>query len=430
MKTELLYERFRTSSGVTTDSRAVKPHQMFFALHGDSFNGNRFAGDALAAGAICAVIDDPQYETENTILVEDTLAELQALARHYRRQFNVPVLAITGTNGKTTTKELTAAVLSKKFRIHYTKGNLNNHIGVPLTLLSAPADTQFLLIEMGANHIGEIADLCRIAEPDYGLISNIGTAHIEGFGSYEGVIKTKTELYYHLQMVNGLALYNDNDPLLTEKAKSIVTRSIPYSEPAGRPFILEELPSEMNLVLQAFYNNESYIVNTNLFGKYNYWNVKAAMATGLFFGVPVIEIANAIEDYTPANNRSQVKFSGSNTLICDSYNANPSSMHQALESFGAIKADKKLAILGDMFELGAKSQEEHRKIVNELLEKGLSNVLLAGKEFLAAAAGTGFKAFNDSQSLIEYLREDPPKGHTILIKGSRGMGLEKTYEVL
>lgn len=430
MKTGQLFELFKKSTGVITDSRSIKKGQMFFALHGDNFNGNIFAEEALKAGAICAVVDDPRFESPNVILVDDTLKELQALARQYRIELNVPVLGITGTNGKTTTKELTASVLSKKFRLHYTKGNLNNHIGVPVTILSAPADTQFLIIEMGANHIGEIAELCNIAIPDFGLISNIGTAHIEGFGSYEGVIKTKTELYHHLKNVNGVAFYNDSDHLLTEKVTSIVDRTVPYSIPSGKNFNLEEFPSGMNLVLNAHYNGESHRINTNLFGRYNYWNIKAAMAVGLFFGVPLKEVSDAIESYIPANNRSQVRASGNNTIVCDSYNANPSSMHMALESFSELKADKKLVILGDMFELGDRSAEEHSKIIDELRSKGFKDVLLAGKEFNEAAKKTEFKTFSDSQSLIEYLRKDPPKGYTILVKGSRGMGLERTYEVL
>ena len=233
MKTEQLYNLFKESTGVSTDSRTVGKGQIFFALWGDNYNGNKFASEALAKGASCAVIDDPLFETENTILVDDCLFELQALAAHYRKELNVPVLAITGTNGKTTTKELLAAILSKKLKVHYTQGNLNNHIGVPLTILSAPADTEMMIIEMGASHIGEIRTLCLIAKPDYGIITNIGTAHIEGFGSVDGVIKAKTELYEHLRKVNGIALYNDKDPLLTEKIFRIINRAVPFSDPTG-----------------------------------------------------------------------------------------------------------------------------------------------------------------------------------------------------
>ena len=241
MKTDQLYSLFKKSTGVSTDSRKVGKGQIFFALWGDNYNGNKFAAEALERGALCAVIDDPLFETENTILVEDCLFELQALAGHYRKELNVPVLAITGTNGKTTTKELLAAILSKQRKIHYTQGNLNNHIGVPLTILSAPEDTEMMIIEMGASHLGEIRTLCLIAKPDYGIITNIGTAHIEGFGSLEGVAKAKSELYEYLRKVNGIALYNDKDPLLTEKIFRIINRAVPFSDPTGVELIIEPL---------------------------------------------------------------------------------------------------------------------------------------------------------------------------------------------
>src|SRR5674476_1232045 len=239
IKTEQLFKLFKESTGVSTDSRTVEKGQIFFALWGDNYNGNKFASEALAHGAKCAVVDDPVFETENTILVDDCLIELQALASHFRKEMNVPGLAITGTNGKTTTKELLAAILSKKFKVHYTKGNLNNHIGVPLTILSAPADTEMLIIEMGASHLGEIRTLCLIAKPDYGLITNIGNAHIEGFGSIEGVAKAKSELYEHLRKVNGIALYNDKDPLLNEKIFKLVNRAVPFSDPIGIELLIK-----------------------------------------------------------------------------------------------------------------------------------------------------------------------------------------------
>jgi UDP-N-acetylmuramoyl-tripeptide--D-alanyl-D-alanine ligase len=233
MKTDLLYKLFKESTGIVTDSRKVRKGNIFFALWGEKYNGNKFASEALEKGASWAVIDDPLLETEKTVLVDDCLFELQALATHYRKQLNIPVLAIAGTNGKTTTKELIASILSRKYKVHYTQGNFNNHIGVPLTILSAPPETQLMIIEMGANHIGEIRSLCLIAKPDYGIITNIGTAHIEGFGTYEGVIRAKTELYEYLKKVNGIALYNDRDPLLTEKIFKNVNRAVPYSDPTG-----------------------------------------------------------------------------------------------------------------------------------------------------------------------------------------------------
>jgi UDP-N-acetylmuramoyl-tripeptide--D-alanyl-D-alanine ligase len=430
MKTELLYDLFKESKGVTTDSRSVGKDQIFFALWGEKYNGNKFASEALKKGAACAVIDDPLFETEKTILVEDCLFELQALASHHRKEMNVPVLAITGTNGKTTTKELLAAILSKKLRVHFTKGNLNNHIGVPLTILSAPQDTEMMIIEMGANHPGEISALCQIAKPDYGIITNIGTAHIEGFGSFEGVVKAKTELYEFLRKVNGVALYNDRNPLLTEKIFKIVNRAVPFSDPAGIELLVEPEPSDLNLIIKATYSHHTYNIYTNLFGGYNLENVRAAIAAALFLGAEMKDIADAVENYRPANNRSQIKITKNNTLICDSYNANPTSMILAIESFDGIKADEKLVIAGDMLELGEKSEEEHINILNKLRAHKFENVILVGPVFQKTSSQSGFKSFFDTDRLIEYLKSDPVKGNTILIKGSRGIGLEKIYDLL
>jgi UDP-N-acetylmuramoyl-tripeptide--D-alanyl-D-alanine ligase len=430
MKTEQLYNLFKDSTGVSTDSRTVGKGQLFFALWGDNYNGNKFASDALARGAKCAVIDDPLFETENTLLVDDCLFELQALAAHYRKEMNVPVLAITGTNGKTTTKELLAAILSKKFKIHYTKDNLNNHIGVPLTILAAPRDTEMLIIEMGASHIGEIRTLCLIAKPDFGIITNIGTAHIEGFGSIEGVAKAKTELYEHLRKVNGIALYNDKDPLLTEKIFRIINRAVPFSDPTGIDLIINRIPSDFNLRISVTFLHHTYEVKTNLFGSYNLENVRAAMATGLFLGVDIKDIIEAVELYQPANNRSQIKTTINNTLICDSYNANPTSMIVALDSFLAVKADHKAIILGDMLELGDKSEEEHLKVLKAIQSGIIEKVFLVGPVFQKVSAKSGSKAFSNVDRLIEFLTTEPLNGNTILIKGSRGIKLEKVYGLL
>jgi UDP-N-acetylmuramoyl-tripeptide--D-alanyl-D-alanine ligase len=430
MKTEQLYNLFKESKGVSTDSRTVGKGQIFFALWGDNYNGNKFASEALARGASCAVIDDPLFETENTILVDDCLFELQALASNFRKELKVPVLAITGSNGKTTTKELLAAILSKKFKVHFTKGNLNNHIGVPLTILSAPADTEMLIIEMGASHIGEIRTLCLIAKPDYGIITNIGTAHIEGFGSADGVARAKTELYEHLRKVNGIALYNDKDSLLTEKIFRIINRAVPFSDPTGIDLLVDLVPSDLALRISITYLHHTYIINTNLFGSYNLENVRAAVATGLFLGVEMKDIIEAVEQYQPANNRSQIKTTKSNTLLCDSYNANPTSMCLALDSFSAIKADRKIIILGDMLELGDKSEEEHLKVLKVLQSHIAEKVLLVGPVFHKISSKSGFKAFDNVDKLMEFLKGDTLKGNTILIKGSRGMGLEKIYDLL
>jgi UDP-N-acetylmuramoyl-tripeptide--D-alanyl-D-alanine ligase len=430
MKTEQLYSLFKESTGVSTDTRTVRKGDMFFALWGNKYNGNLYAAEALERGASCAVIDDPIYETDKTILVDDCLFELQALASYYRKQLKAPVLAITGTNGKTTTKELIAAVLSKSKKVHYTKGNLNNHIGVPLTILSAPEDVEMMIVEMGANHIGEIRTLCLIAKPDYGIITNVGTAHIEGFGSFEGVVKAKTELYEHLRKVNGIAIYNDKNPLLSEKIFRFVNRAVPYSDPTGTQLKVEIVPSEILLTLNAEYEHKSYQIKTNLFGDYNIENIKAAIATSLFLGAEMPLIVGAIENYSPGNNRSQVKETANNTLICDSYNANPDSMQKAIEAFTAVNTDKKLLILGDMLELGPKTQEEHMSILKILNANGIKNVFLVGSVFETLSKQFGYKSFSSSEHLRDYLKTNKIKDQHILIKGSRGIMLEKIYDLL
>jgi UDP-N-acetylmuramoyl-tripeptide--D-alanyl-D-alanine ligase len=430
MKTEQLYNLFRESDGVSTDSRTVGKNQIFFALWGEHYNGNKFTSEALARGALCAVIDDPLFETEKTILVDDCLFELQALAAHYRKELNVPVLAITGTNGKTTTRELIAAILSKKFKVHFTSGNLNNHIGVPLTILSAPSDTRMLIIEMGASHIGEIRTLCLIAKPDYGIITNMGTAHIEGFGSMDGVVKAKTELFEHLRKVNGIALYNDKDPILVEKIFRIVNRAVPFSDPTGTDLLIDLVPSDLNLRISLTYLHHNYNIGTNLFGHYNLENIRAAVATGLFLGVEIEDIIDAVEKYQPVSNRSQIKTTKRNTLICDSYNANPTSMRLALDSFSEIKAEHKVIILGDMLELGDKSEEEHLKVLKVLESENAEKVFLVGPLFHKISSKSGFRKFDNVDNLMKFLKDEPLKGKTILIKGSRGIRLEKIYGLL
>jgi UDP-N-acetylmuramoyl-tripeptide--D-alanyl-D-alanine ligase len=430
MRTDQLYSLFKESKGISTDTRTIKKGEMFFALWGNLYNGNLYATDALKKGASVAVVDDPLYETDKTILVDDCLFELQALAAHHRKELNIPVLAITGTNGKTTTKELIAAIMAKKLKVHYTKGNLNNHIGVPLTILSAPEESEMMIIEMGANHIGEIRTLCLIAKPGYGIITNVGTSHIEGFGSFEGVVKAKTELFEYLKKVNGIALYNDKNQLLTEKIYKYVNRAVPYSDPTGTILIVEELPSEMYLKLTAEYQHKTYTINTKLFGRYNIENIKAVIATGLFLGVDISDIVDAIEKYIPGNNRSQIKVTSNNTIICDSYNANPNSMSKALESFGEINADKKLFILGDMLELGEKAPAEHLNILKELKTHGVKDAFLVGPVFSSNAKEFGYKFFPDVDSLKDYIKSKPVKGCHILVKGSRGIGLERIYDIL
>lgn len=430
MKTDQIYNLFKLSSGISTDSRTIVPGQIFFALWGENVSGNAFAADALKNGASWAVIDDILYETDKTILVDDCLLELQALATRHRKEMNVPVLAITGTNGKTTTKEMIAAILSKKFKVHYTKGNLNNHLGVPLTILSAPEGTEMMIIEMGASHAGEIKNLCLIANPDHGIITNIGFAHLEGFGSPEGIVKAKTELYEHIRKVNGVALYDDKDTLLSELIFKIINRAVPYSDPTGIELSVEEIPSGMTLQLSATYFHTKYNISTKIFGSYNLQNFKAAIACGLFFEVEMQDIVKALEEFQPADNRSQIKNTQKNTLICDSYNSNPTSVRLALESFSGIQADHKIVILGDMLELGEKSYEEHVNVLNIVKSYNFENVMLVGPQFQKAAVKSAFSSFPDVKSIMEYLTNKPIEGKTVLIKGSRGIGLEKIYPIL
>lgn len=430
MNTEQLYKIFREeSAGVSTDSRTVSKGQIFFALWGQNFNGNKYAAEALDKGASCAVIDDPVYETEKTILVDDCLMELQALAGFHRKTLKASVLAVTGTNGKTTTKELIAAIMSRKLKVHYTKGNLNNEIGLPLTILSAPEDTEMMILEMGTNHLGEIRTLCNIARPDYGIITNVGTAHLEGFGSFEGVLRAKSELYEFLRKVNGIAIYDEKNQYLTEKIYKLVNRAVPYSDPTGVPLVIEPLPSGLNLAVSVKYQHKTWHIQTGLFGSYNLENIKAAVATGLFLGVDMDDITDAISKYQPGNNRSQVKTTPNNTLICDSYNANPTSMMLAIDSFSGLKAGKKVIILGDMLELGDKSLEEHSKIIEVLKSLSVDRIYLVGSMFRKASGGI-FKTFSSIGRLRESLKNDPVKGSFVLVKGSRGMTLEKVYDLL
>lgn len=431
MQTERLFRIFREeSTGISTDSRSITKGQIFFALWGKNHNGNQFASDAIEKGASYAVIDDPAYESDRTILVDDCLFELQSLATYYRKELGVPVLAVTGTNGKTTTKELIAAILSKKMKVHFTRSNLNNEIGVPLTILAAPADTEFMVIEMGANHIGEIRTLCNIARPDYGIITNIGTAHIEGFGSWDGVARAKTELYEYLRKVNGIAFYNDENFILKQRIYRLVNRAVPFSAPAGVPLIVQALPSESNLRVLIKYRNESCEVSTKLFGAYNLENIKAAAAISLFLGAGIKDIVDSVQNYDPGNNRSQFKKTSRNTLICDSYNANPTSMTLALKDFAGLNADRKMVILGDMLELGSITEEEHQKILELVRSLNFGRVVLVGPVFKRINKEKSFECFKNTDLLCEELRKNRISGYHILIKGSRGMALEKTYELL
>lgn len=432
MEIKELYAIVRNSAGITTDSRSIRKGEIFFALRGPSHDGNVFAHSALASGAVAAVVDDPSLTGKNIIVVDNVLATLTELAKHHRRMITIPVIAITGSNGKTTTKELIAAVLSKKGKVHRTTGNLNNHIGVPLTLLAAPADTAYMVVEMGANHKGEIAALCEIAMPTIGIITNIGKAHIEGFGSLEDVREAKSELYHWLRKNAGVAIYNEKSNTLKELIFNIVHKAVPYSDPYGTDLIVEAAEADdLYLKVTADYEGRQYTFTTNLFGSYNTDNVRAAMAVGVFLEVPFSDIIDAVSSYKPANNRSQVVNTGRNILICDSYNANPSSMEKAINSFSGVRAEKKMVILGDMLELGSESDSAHDKVISDLKALEGAVIFVVGPLFSAASERSeGIRSFASTEDMYNWLESKKPQCFYILVKGSRGMMLEKLYPLL
>lgn len=425
MTIEKLHQLFLDSDGICTDSRQIKPNTIFFGLKGANFNGNEFASKAIEEGCLYAVVDEKEYALNDRIIfVEDVLKTLQDLATYHRRQFNIPVLGITGSNGKTTTKELIGAVLSKKYNLLITEGNLNNHLGVPFTLLRMNTKHEFAVIEMGANKPGDINELAEIAEPDFGIITNIGAAHIEGFGSIEGVIKTKTELYRWIESVNGKIFINAEDKTLNNNLPNV--KSFTYGVNDGD--IQGKLENLTPFVALSWTDGQfqSKVIETNLVGKYNFTNFLAAIAIGSYFKVDPQDICNALSEYVPSNNRSQVQKTERNTLIVDCYNANPTSMTAAIESFDEVDHAQKLAILGDMLELGNISDEEHQKIADLLKEKGI-NAVLVGKEF--KKVNSQFPHFDNYQDLIDSGNlqiED----HLILLKGSRGIKLENLIPLL
>lgn len=429
MEIARLYQLFKEHPVVTTDSRNIPSGSLFFALKGEHFNGNKFALEALSRGAAYAVVDEPVFAaSEQMILVEDVLLCLQQLARYHREQLKLSVLAITGTNGKTTTKELIAAVLSKKFRIHFTQGNLNNHIGVPLTLLSITPETEMAIIEMGANHVGEIKTLCQIADPDYGIITNIGKAHLEGFGSYEQIIKTKSELYDHLRAKGGKCFINMDNPLLIQQAKSL--EQIGYGSSTSNFVAGEPASTGYHLVVKALFPKGWLYLKSNLIGDYNFENVLAAACVGQYFEVDPLLIQQALEEYTPSNNRSQLIRNEKNTIIMDAYNANPTSMMMALSNFAGIKGERKCVILGDMLELGETSAAEHQKIADVVESQAFGEVYLVGPQFKNTLTGKEKKKFDNSDLLSDYLKTQPLENRFILIKGSRGIHLEKILGLL
>jgi len=426
-----LYKIYLDHSVVTTDSRNVPAGALFFALRGDNFDGNRFAAQALEDGAAFAVVDDPSVCTdERFILVEDTLLALQELGRHHRRQFEIPVIAITGSNGKTTTKELISAVLSSHYPTHFTKGNFNNHIGLPLTLLSMPANTEVAVIEMGANHQGEIELLCELAEPTHGLITNIGKAHLEGFGGIEGVKKGKSELYRYLAGHKGMAFINKNEAFLEELAAPL-SKKLFYTKSDAPDLANEYYETQLlaadPFVRVAFLSEAGELVEaeSKLIGLYNFNNIMTAIALGKYFKVPAQKIQAAIEQYVPSNNRSQLLQYQGHTFIMDAYNANPDSMQQAILNLATMESVHKTAILGDMLELGETSAEEHRRIASLANAQGFDQVILTGSAFAESAHELGLRHFEDVSTLREWFVAQEFPATLFLIKASRGMRMER-----
>lgn len=422
-----LYDLFIHNPQITTDSRNCPKGSIFIALKGDKFDGNQYAGKALASGCVYAVIDNPDYYIgERTILVDNVLKTLQQLAHHHRKVLGLPIIGITGTNGKTTTKELLAAVLSTKFNLLYTEGNFNNHIGVPLTLLRLTHDHEMAVIEMGASHPGDIKELVDIVHPNYGIITNVGRAHLEGFGSFEGVIRTKGELYDYIRRSKGKIFIKKENEYLQSIAKGI--EQITYGNGDDAFASGQVVSCDPFLVFNWKQQGKLHTVETHMIGSYNLDNVLAAVAVGRFFKIPAERISRAIAAYEPTNNRSQFKKTDNNELIIDAYNANPSSMKVALDNFITMPVQPKAIILGDMRELGPTSNELHAEVVEQIKKGQFDKVFLCGEHF--SKVGKEFSPFATTEAMTEELRRQPLKGYHILIKGSHSMGLEKLVDIL
>ncbi len=425
---EELYKIFLQNPVICTDTRNIAPGSLFFALRGDNFNANLFAEDALKKGCSYAIIDEKiNYTHPNLIQVKDVLSTLQNLAKFHRNKLNIPVIGITGTNGKTTTKELINIVLSKKFDVIATRGNLNNHIGVPITILSIKRETGIAIIEMGANHPGEIKTLCEIARPNFGIITNIGKAHLEGFGSFQGVIDTKNELYQYIRNFQGEIFINADNSLLSQL--SIEMKRIFYGTDTKLFSASRIVASNPFLEIEFFNKGKWELVKSNLVGAYNFENINAAFCIGRHFAVPINKIKEALEEYQPSNNRSQVIRTAKNTIIMDAYNANPSSMEAALENFSKTDLPAKVLLLGDMRELGSEAEKEHLKIIHLIEKNQFKEVILVGDIF-CSIAGKKFNCFQTSLQAASWLEENPVTDKSILIKGSRGIQLEKILKTL
>ncbi len=427
MRIEEIYNQFSATPVVTTDTRKDLKGSIFFCLKGPNFDANEFAEKAVEQGASLVVSDDKKNANiKGVALVEDVLTTLQELAQYHRRQFKFPVIGLTGSNGKTTNKELIHAVLNSSLRTYATKGNLNNHIGVPLTLLSIPLDAEMAIVEMGANHQGEIKMLCGISEPDFGMITNIGKAHLEGFGGEEGVKKGKKELYDYIEKSAGKVFVNGSDPLLMDLSDHLdrtIYNAIDNSGTQGR---LVSTSPKLSFEFRGE-NNEWILVETNLVGSYNFPNLMAAVGIGKYFQIPDEKIAASLAAYIPENNRSQLTVTERNQVVLDAYNANPTSVMAAIENLSQIEHPSKLVLLGHMMELGETSQVEHQKVADRLAQLGLSAILV-GAEFEKVT--TKFRKFQNVEVLSDYLRKDPVKNSYILVKGSRSVQMEKVLPVL
>ena len=444
MDIQELYQLYQQHPCITTDSRDCPEGSIFLALKGESFDGNKFAASALEKGCVYAIIDNPEYKQDDRfILVNDCLQTFKDLAREHRRQFNIPVIGITGTNGKTTTKELIAAVLQQKYNVLYTQGNFNNDVGVPKTLFRLNKEHEIAVIEMGASHPGDIKTLAETAEPTCGLITNVGKAHLQGFGSFEGVIKTKCELYDFLRSrEDGLVFLNaDNENLVDQIAEEDTLWISPYSTDLEKqytcisgeivscaPFLKFRWREPLMTLEEEGRSTKWHKVQTQLIGSYNIDNLLAAIAVGINFGVDRKQICAALENYTPSNNRSQMTVTAHNHLIVDAYNANPSSMQAALENFKLMEAQHKMVIIGDMRELGDVSAEEHQRIVDYLSTIDLETVWLVGEEF--GKTKCDYRKFRDVEAVKTAIASEQPEGHYILIKGSNSMKLYQLPELL
>ncbi|HLR49550.1 MAG TPA: UDP-N-acetylmuramoyl-tripeptide--D-alanyl-D-alanine ligase [Candidatus Sphingobacterium stercoripullorum] len=428
-----LHQVFCNSSGISTDSRKIKKGSLFFALTGENFNGNKFAADALKKGADYAVVDDPAVvSSDKFILVSDVLEALQQLARFHREQLSIPIIGLTGTNGKTTTKELIFAVLSQKYKVHATQGNLNNHIGVPLTLLEIDADVEIAVIEMGANHQEEIKFLCSLARPDIGLITNVGKAHLEGFGSFEGVKKAKGELYEFLGEHGGKILVQGDNAYLHAMLKDRALQPfLRYGEGLENDLVGTLVDSAGFLSFKWYERSQEkkYLVNTRIVGSYNLDNALAAILLGRICKIEADQINQALAGYIPQNNRSQLSKTDFNTVICDFYNANVSSMKAAVENLSRVKAESKVVILGDMFELGAYSDQEHQKIVDLTREINAERRIFVGDAFYGRKDSTG-EFYRTTQEAKNAISQNPVKNATVLLKASRSMKFEELLSYL